>query len=159
MEKRLEILIYNRSKQKIPPEDFFRKILSLFLKKLKEKNRVEISLIFISPQQIKKLNSFWRKKNKPTSVLSFPSQFHKFFNKKYRSKLFFKIKDLGEIIFCPEIIKNQAKKENLKIEYLYKRLLAHSLLHLYGFSHSQKSDFLKMFKLEKILLENKLIKS
>lgn len=161
MNKNLDILIYNLTTQKIPSKEFFRKNLDDFLKKLKEKRRVELSLIFVSPLQMKKLNFSWRKKNKSTSVLSFPSQFLYLLRKKTKYKLFLKKKDLeeiidlGEIIFCPKIIKKQADKEKTSEKEIYRRLLAHSLLHLYGYSHNKKADLFKMLKLETKLLENK----
>ncbi len=144
MRTKAEILIYNFTKERLPSKKFFSEKLNYFLKKLKENKSVEIAIIFVSPSQIKKLNYYWRKKNKITSTLSFPSQI-----------AFFKIKDLGEIFFCPQKIKQEAKKYKIKELDLYAKLLAHSLLHLYGFSHSSKIDSKKMIQLEKLLLENK----
>lgn len=144
MRTKAEILIYNFTKERLPSKKFFSEKLNYFLKKLKENKSVEIAIIFVSPSQIKKLNYHWRKKNKITSTLSFPSQI-----------AFFKIKDLGEIFFCPQKIKQEAKKYKIKKLDLYTKLLAHSLLHLYGFSHSSKIDSKKMIQLEKLLLENK----
>lgn len=144
MRTKAEILIYNFTKERLPSKKFFSEKLNYFLKKLKENKSVEIAIIFVSPSQIKKLNYYWRKKNKITSTLSFPSQI-----------AFLKIKDLGEIFFCPQKIKQEAKKYKIKELDLYAKLLAHSLLHLYGFSHSSKVDSKKMIQLEKLLLENK----
>ncbi|MGC8881171.1 MAG: rRNA maturation RNase YbeY [Minisyncoccia bacterium] len=121
--------------------------------KLKEKEKVEISLIFVNPAQIKKLNYYWRKKNTPTSVLSFPSQITFYLKKSIKNKKILKTKDLGEIIFCPAIIEKQSRKEKIDKKEKYRYLLAHSLLHLYGYSHFKKAEFLKMTQKEKILLE------
>lgn len=153
MNQRLEVLFYNFTNQKIPNKDFFKRNLRNFLKKLKEKERVEISLIFVPPKKIKKLNYYWRKKNKATSVLSFPTQLNFYLKKGIKNKKILERKDLGEIIFCPAVVKTQAKQEKINIEEKYRQLLAHSLLHLYGYSHSKKAEFLKMAKQEKILLE------
>ncbi|HOK17247.1 MAG TPA: rRNA maturation RNase YbeY [Candidatus Paceibacterota bacterium] len=144
MKTKAEILIYNYTKERIPSKKFFSEKLNDFLKKLKENKSIEIALVFVNPSQIKKLNYYWRKKNKVTSTLSFSSQI-----------AFSRIKDLGEIFFCPQKIKQEAKKYKIKELNLYSRLLAHSLLHLYGFSHSSKTDSKKMIQLEKLLLENK----
>ncbi len=148
MKKRLEILFYNFSGQKIPSKNFFSGLLESFLLKLKETKPVEISLIFVKPQLIKKLNSFWRKKNKETTVLSFPSGFLSFFKKD-----FFKKRDLGEIVFCPQVIKKKAKKEKITQKELYKKLLAHSILHLYGYSHFKEKDLKEMLEKEENLLK------
>jgi len=55
-----------------------------------------ISLAFVSKQEIKKLNKKFRKKDKATDVLSFNLN-----DKNY----------LGEIVVCPEVVKE--KKEDV----------------------------------------------
>lgn len=151
MKPSLEVLFYNFSKEKIPKKEFFVKEIKKYLKKLKEKKKVEIALIFVSSKEIRKLNYYWRKKNQITSVLSFKSNFSSVFKKNN----ILKTKDLGEIVFCPSKIEKMAKKEKKKSTEVYSYLLAHSLLHLYGFTHSSSFDSLRMIKMEKFLLENK----
>jgi len=155
MKAKLDVLIYNFTKERIPSKKFFLNKLSEFLCTLKENKSVEISLIFVSPSQMKKLNYYWRNKNEVTTVLSFPSFIGDYFADKDQQKTIFSIKDLGEIIFCPKKIKQEAKRSSIKEKDLYLQLLAHGFLHLYGFSHSTKIDSQKMIKFEKLLLENK----
>ena len=71
-----------------------------------------ISLAFVNREEIKKLNKNFRNKNKPTDVLSFLLN-----EKDY----------LGEVVICPEVVKE--KKEKI-IE-----VFIHGVLHLLGYDH------------------------
>ncbi|MDP3052709.1 MAG: rRNA maturation RNase YbeY, partial [bacterium] len=97
-----------------------------FLQLLKKENcRLEIFLI--TSRKIKFLNKKFRNKDKATDILTFVEP------KNYphpESKLKF----LGEIYLNPDYI----APENLS------RLVAHGLLHLFGFFHKKKSDRIKM---------------
>jgi probable rRNA maturation factor len=90
---------------------------------LKIKNAV-ISLAFVTPAKIKKLNSHYRHKNKPTDVLSFIYEYSQ--------------KNLdGEIIICPAIVKVNARQYHLSFDQELQKVLVHSLLHLVG--HDDKT--------------------
>ena len=123
--------------------DFLRRVIAKVLKKEK-KSDSEIEIIFLSRRQIEKLNFNYRKKKKPTDVLSFgqadqfPSE-----SKNY----------LGELVVCLPCIKNNAKKfkESLKKELA--RVLIHGILHLLGYNHGKVGKDFKIMtaKQEKYL--------
>ncbi len=111
-------------------------ILKYFLKKkirnkklLTEKK--EITVVFLTKAQIKKINFQFRKKNKATDILSFLSD---------------DPHSLGELLICPEIMDKQAAehKHRGEAELLY--MLIHGYLHLLGYDHerSQKEDKLML---------------
>jgi probable rRNA maturation factor len=81
---------------------------------LKGENRITqtLSLAFVDKAEIQKLNKEFRKKDKPTDVLSFNID-----EKKY----------LGEIVICPEVVKE--KNENIVWVFV------HGILHLCGYDH------------------------
>ena len=94
-----------------------RRFFSTVAKKvLKGENRETqtISLAFVSEEEIKKLNQKFRKKNKPTDVLSFELKEDGY---------------LGEIIICPEIVKEKGE-EVLEV-------FIHGILHLCGYDHEK----------------------
>jgi probable rRNA maturation factor len=141
-----EVLIYNLDRQRIPSKRFFCSIIKKSLVVLKEKKRIALSLIFIDSRSIRRLNNYWRRKDKETTVLSFPLNEDE--------------NILGDIFFCPEEIKKQAKIFEISINHFYQKLVVHSLLHLYGYTHGQMKNQLKMERLEdKIIdaIDNKLI--
>ena len=101
-------------------EKSVKKIVDVVLKK--EKKKIDISIAFIDFSEIKNLNRKYRKKNKATDTLSF------LYDKS------------GEIVICPEVVKNNSKrfKRNFKKELIL--VLVHGVLHLLGYDHelSQK---------------------
>ena len=92
----------------------------------------EISISFVTPEEIQKLNNQYRKKNKPTDVLSFPP---------------------SDIIICPEIAQAQATEYGHTLERELAFLTAHGLLHLLGHDHETPEDEAKMISAQKEILE------
>ena len=92
-----------------------------------------LSLAFVDKEEIKKLNRKFRKKNKATDVLSFELRFP--LAKEDVGKNVY----LGEIIICPEIVRENAKgqKNSFKNEML--KVFIHGILHLCGYDH-EKSE-------------------
>jgi len=106
----------------------------LFKKKIREKS---ISVIFVSENESKKLNSRYRNKNKSTNVLSFESSGND---------------ELGDIIICPKLARKQAKDMNVGFVWWLGFLFAHGLLHLIGFGHKTKKQEIKMDDLTKKII-------
>ena len=104
-----------------------KKIFSTVAKKvlLGENRRTKtLSLAFVVKEEIKKLNKKYRRKNKPTDVLSFLLN-----EKQY----------LGEIIICPEIVSENAKKYGISAREEMMKVFVHGILHLCGYDH-EKSE-------------------
>ena len=119
---------------------FFQKICNAFPKKYRFLNKkVSFTLLLSNNKNIQKLNKFFRKKNKPTDILSFP------FTKKVRIS---KRTYLGDIIISYNFI-NKPKSLNTK---LFKKkvikIFIHGFLHLLGFDHKKNKDYIKMLKEE-----------
>tara|TARA_B100000989_G_scaffold253611_1_gene202086 strand:- start:1841 stop:2302 length:462 start_codon:yes stop_codon:yes gene_type:complete len=119
---------------------FFQKICAAFPKKYKFLNKkVSFTLLLSNNKNIQKLNKIFRKKNKPTDILSFP------LTKKVRIS---KKTYLGDIIISYNFI-NKPKSLNTK---LFKdkviKLTIHGFLHLLGFDHKKNKDYIKMLKEE-----------
>ena len=119
---------------------FFQKICNAFPKKYKFLNKkVSFTLLLSNNKNIKKLNKLFRKKNKPTDILSFP------LTKKFRVS---KQTYLGDIIISYNFI-NKPKSLNTKLfkEKVIK-IFIHGFLHLLGFDHKKNKDYVKMLKEE-----------
>ena len=119
---------------------FFQKICNAFPKKYKFSNKkVTFTLLLSNNKNIQKLNKLFRKKNKPTDILSFP------LTKKLRIS---KQTYLGDIIISYNFI-NKPKSLNTK---LFKKkvikIFIHGFLHLLGFDHKKNKDYIKMLKEE-----------
>ncbi len=88
---------------------------------------------------MKSLNFKFRKKKKPTDVLSFPL-------KNVLKKNFY----IGDIAISFEIINKRSKKSNFYIEF--DKMWIHGYLHLIGYDHKKLRDFKKMTKKENLVL-------
>ena len=119
---------------------FFQKICNAFPKKYKFLNKkVSFTILLSNNKNIQKLNKLFRKKNKPTDILSFP------LTKKFRVS---KQNYLGDIIISYNFI-NKPKSLNTKLfkEKVIK-IFIHGFLHLLGFDHKKNKDYIKMLKEE-----------
>ena len=132
-------------------ELFFKKICDSFPKKYKFSNKkVSFNLLLSNNKKIKKLNKNFRKKNKPTDILSFP------FNKKVKiSKQTF----IGDIIISYNFI-NKPKSQKIKIfKTKLIKIFIHGFLHLLGFNHLKNKDYIKMLKEEDRIYQSVIAKN
>jgi len=113
------------------------------IKKIKKKN-IFCTLLLSNNKEIKNLNNKFRKKNKPTDVLSFP-----FYKEKILKKILKKEKEvyLGDIIVNLDKVIYEGNLKNFKLEF--DKLWIHGLIHLFGYDHKKENDFKKMSKVEK----------
>lgn len=96
-----------------------RKLIQLIMTVLQLTGK-EISLLFCDNLTIHQLNLGYRQKDKPTDVLSFPSDSNTF---------------LGDIAISLEKVIEQALEYEFSFEDELKRLLIHGILHLLGYDH------------------------
>jgi len=131
------------------PKRYFNKKLKKISKIIKFfKNRdITFTILLTNSLDMKKLNKKFRKKNKSTDVLSFPS----FEIKKLKSMKEKKIY-LGDIAASYEIIKSRVKNDNFLQEF--DKVWVHGLLHLAGYDHIKNQDYYKMSKIEKRILNS-----
>ena len=123
------------------PNDYLEKRLKILSKKpLFLKKNHEFSVLLTNDKKMKYLNLKFRKKNKPTDVLSFPIKI------KEKKRLY-----VGDIAISYEIIKKRSKKTNFFLEF--DKIWIHGYLHLIGYDHKKLNDFKKMFKKEKLILK------
>ena len=125
---------------------FFKKICKAFPKKYQFlSKKISFSLLLSNNKKIKKLNKFFRKKNKSTDILSFPT------DKKINIS---KNTYLGDIIISYDYL----NKPKLRDPKLFKekviKLFIHGLLHLLDFDHKKNKDYYKMLKEENFIYKH-----
>ena len=110
------------------------KILDEAIKEFRLNKNIEVDLLFVTKNKMKKLNNFYRKKNYTTDVLSFP------LNSEVVELNFLEIMPIGQIIISPWKIKKQAKEFNhsLRREFCY--IFTHGIAHLLGFDHQTEEE-------------------
>ena len=88
---------------------------------------------------MKSLNVKFRKKNKPTDVLSFPLRL-------LEKKSYY----IGDIAISFEIVNQRSKTSNFFLEF--DKMWIHGYFHLIGYDHKKLKDFKKMAKKENLIL-------
>lgn len=117
----MAIEINNLTRFKIN-EESFAQVAKKVLKGENKRNtclpagRETLSLAFVSKSEMRKLNKKFRHKNKATDVLSFEMKDGK---------------NLGEVVICPEVVKEKGED--------FKKVFIHGVLHLLGYDH-EKSE-------------------
>ncbi len=99
------------------------------------KERENISVAFVSPDEIQVLNKKYRKKDKPTDVLSFE-----------------KVSDFkdeaAEIVICPQVVREKTAESTLSLKKELAKVLIHGILHALGYDHERSKD-------DEVLMESK----
>ena len=131
------ILDYSKWKNKIKdPENYLEKKLKKLSKKpYFKKKKQEFSILLTNNKKMKNLNFKFRKKNKPTDVLSFQSNDNIY---------------IGDIAISYEIVNKRSKLSNFFIEF--DKMWIHGYFHLVGYDHKKLKDFKKMAKKENLIL-------
>ena len=131
-------IIVNSSKwlKKIEnPSQYFNKKITKLNKIFKRGKKKEFSILLTNNKKIKDLNFKFRRKNKPTDVLSFPLD-----EKDY----------LGDIAISYEFVNMKSNLTSFSNEL--DKLWIHGYLHLIGYDHKKNKDYLKMQKKENQLI-------
>lgn len=104
----------------------------------------ELSLSLVGDRAIRRLNRTWRKKDKPTDVLSFPAGDAPAGTPGPRL--------LGDVVISLDTARRQAKEYERPLDVEMARYLAHGLLHLLGHDHEKPAEARRMATLEERLL-------
>ena len=115
------------------PKKYINKKIQKASKILGSKNK-EFSILLTNNHKMKKLNKKFRKINKPTDVLSFPT----------RENLY-----IGDVAISFEIINKKSKLKNF--DYEFDKIWIHGYLHLLGYDHKNIKDYDKMRKRENLI--------
>ena len=111
------------------------------LKKYFRSKLINISILLTGNNDIRLLNKKFRKKNKTTDVLSFPSYDQNKIRTKLKSQKNLYLGDIALNLYKIDRGKNKFKSE-------FDKLWVHGLVHLMGYKHYKNKDFFKMKKIE-----------
>jgi probable rRNA maturation factor len=100
----------------------------------------EIAIVLTDDSEIRKLNRQWRRKDKPTNVLSFPAADGA------------GEKHLGDIVIAYETLAREALSEGKPLAHHLAHLALHGYLHLLGYDHDSERKAKAMERLETTIL-------
>lgn len=109
--------ITNETKGKLPSLPF------LELKNEILGKKYSLSIAYVSPAKMKKMNAQTRGKDYATDILSFELS-----------------KTSGEIIICPKAIEKKAPDFDMTIKKYNLFIVIHGMLHLKGYAHSSRME-------------------
>jgi probable rRNA maturation factor len=108
------------------------------LRWLPELRSDEVSISLVSDREMRAINRKWRRKDKPTDVLSFPLEEGR--------------RHLGDVVISLDTARRQAREGGWPVSVELRRLLAHGLLHCAGHDHEEPDDARRMQRAERRLL-------
>lgn len=108
-----------------------------------EKEDYALSIKIVDEDEMETLNFYYRQKQKPTNVLSFPCQLPI----EVRGNM------LGDIAICAPVVQQEAILQAKPLEAHFAHMVVHGVLHLLGFDHENDKDANEMESLEIIILE------
>ncbi len=112
-------------------------------KRAPETQTVTVSLSVVSPARMQALNRRFRKKDRPTDVLSFSAAGFPGSNL------------LGDVVICWEVARRQTGTFGTTPREEIQRLTIHGVLHLFGYDHeTSKAEAKKMFALQEKILSS-----
>lgn len=140
----MNIQFINTEEWGIEPKDF--KAVVAKLKKTLPKTQGELNVVFVDDKAIHVLNKAHRHMDKPTDVLSFS----------YMDAPDFKTsRMIGEIYISVPTAKRQAPDYGNTLADELRKLIAHGVLHVFGYDHELDADYKVMSALEDQVLGRK----
>lgn len=109
---------------------------------------VSITFLLTSNKKIKELNMKFRKKNKPTNVLSFPMQ------STYRDNYL-----LGDIVLANQTLLQESMELRVKKYDYLSKMTIHGMLHLLGYDHKTEKQYKQMKKFENLIYNSVKLES
>ena len=104
--------------------------------------QAEIAIVLTDDSAMRALNRAWRRVDKATNVLSFPTQ---------RSNETPRL--LGDIVLAYETIAREARSQRKPLAHHVAHLAVHGFLHLLGYDHERRTDAEAMERTEREILQ------
>lgn len=103
----------------------------------------EVSVVFTDDARIRMLNRRYRKKDKPTNVLSFPAA-------RLDAEAFGPL--VGDLVLAAETVAREAAAAGIAPDDHIAHLVVHGFLHLVGHDHEEEDEAVVMENLETAIL-------
>ena len=107
-------------------------------------NDAELTIRLVNAEEMIYLNHTYRKQNKTTNVLAFPSALP--------DTIELECPLLGDIIICPDVLVTESQQLKKTLEEHWSLIIIHGVLHLLGYDHIKEDEATVMQTLEVKLL-------
>jgi probable rRNA maturation factor len=102
-----------------------------------------LSVRIVGNAASRSLNARYRRKNRPTNVLSFAGSGAAPDGRNF----------LGELVICAPVVAAEAAKQGKTLQAHWAHMTVHGILHLRGFDHEAASEAVKMESAEVQILD------
>ena len=136
----IDIQVASESKD-LPPEEDFRRWVEAALPQPKADS--ELTIRIVDNEESQALNRDYREKDKPTNVLSFPSELPEEVD----------IPLLGDLVICAPVVTTEASEQNKSLNSHWAHMVIHGTLHLLGYDHIEDNEAEEMESLETEILQ------
>lgn len=126
--------------ENIPSEEDFRSWVAAALPA--DKINSELTIRVVGFDESRSLNAQYRQKDKPTNVLSFPSELPPDLQ----------IPLLGDLVICAGVVEREALEQGKTLLAHWAHMVVHGTLHLLGYDHETDADAEVMEALETRIL-------
>ncbi|SFV77197.1 Metal-dependent hydrolase YbeY, involved in rRNA and/or ribosome maturation and assembly [hydrothermal vent metagenome] len=113
------------------------------------KGESELLIRMVDKNEIKNLNKTYRHQDKPTNVLSFPSDLPIEIDEEI----------LGDVVICLEVVKQEAQDQQKTFLDHLTHMAVHGTLHLLGYDHIEDDQAKIMESLEVKILDRLQVKN
>ena len=154
----MQVEVINRQRSHVIESEELTRFAESVLSSLRL-NRAQVSVVFVSDRQMRKLNREFRSIDKPTDVLSFSYSTGKLYGDGMIAEgdpggatSLEAASDpdyLGDVVISTQTAASYAERLGLTLDQELKRLILHGLLHLCGYDH--ETDNGEMNRLEQKL--------
>lgn len=145
----------------LPCEELAGKVIEAALDYVECPYEAEVNLLLTMNEEIHEMNRNFRQIDRATDVLSFPmvdyeeagafdflEEAQEYFNPESGELM------LGDIVISKEKVVAQAEEYGHSVEREYAFLIAHSMLHLFGYDHMEEDERKVMEEKQKEILEH-----
>ncbi|MBP7178012.1 MAG: rRNA maturation RNase YbeY [Moraxellaceae bacterium] len=126
----------------LPSEADFIKWCAIALTEAGFDRAAEITVRLVDAEESRELNHTYREKDKPTNVLSFPSDLPDFLLEQMD------VMPLGDLVICVPVMAAEAIEQGKTEQAHWAHLTLHGTLHLLGYDHIEDADAEEMEALE-----------
>lgn len=135
-------VIYEVEAENLPSAEQFQRWVETALQQAQ--GNVSLCIQLVDSEDSQALNRDYRGKDKPTNVLSFPSEIPDFVQLEQQP--------LGDLAICVEVVAREAQEQHKPVEHHWAHMVIHGCLHLLGYDHIEDEEAEQMEALERELL-------
>ena len=129
---------------------YLKKVIETTLRHIDTQSDCEIGIACVDNDESHKLNLQYRQKDKPTNVLSFPSDLPD------EMAQILDTFPIGDLVICiPVVLQEAIEQEKTSIEH-FTHMLVHGTLHLMGYDHETSEEDAEEMEALEIEILNKL---